>query len=165
MATALQITIDCADPGRLVRFWCEALGYVPEPPPAGFDSWRGYLLSIGVPADELDAELDQAGGDQAGGDEAGGDPCHSVIDPDGRGPRIWFQPVPEAKQVKNRLHLDLGVGGGRQTPIEERRRRIRAEAERLVDAGARQLTELDQDGLDHFAIVLQDPEGNEFCLH
>lgn len=32
-------------------------------------------------------------------------------------------------------------------------------------ATARQLAELHQDGLDHYGIVLQDPEGNEFCLH
>jgi hypothetical protein len=109
-----------------------------------------------VPAGELEAELDSDAADQL---------CDSVVDPDGRGPRIWFQKVPEAKQLKNRLHLDLEVGGGRQTPISRRRLRIRAEADRLVTAGAQQLTELDQDGLDHFAIVLQDPEGNEFCLH
>ncbi|HEV2888697.1 MAG TPA: VOC family protein [Jatrophihabitans sp.] len=154
MATEFQVTVDCLEPARLVRFWCEALGYVPEPPPAGFSSWYEYLRGIGVPEDELQADS-----------QAGDDFCDSVIDPDGRGPRIWFQKVPEAKQLKNRLHLDLEVGGGRRTPIEERRRRIRAESQRLVRAGARQLGELDQDGLDHFGITLQDPEGNEFCLH
>ena len=155
MATEFQVSIDCADPSRLVRFWCEALGYVPEPPPTGFDSWYDYLLSIGVPADELQAELAANDGDL-------GD---SAIGPDGRGPRIWFQKVPEAKQLKNRVHLDLEIGGGHRVPLDERRRRIRAEADRLVRAGARQLSELSQDGLDHYAITLQDPEGNEFCLH
>jgi hypothetical protein len=154
VATAFQVSIDCADPARLVQFWCEALGYVPEPPPAGFDSWYDFLVSIGVPAAELRAELDAGGGEL----------CDSVVDPDGRGPRIWFQQVPEAKRVKNRVHLDLDVGGGRRVPIEERRRRVRAEADRLVKAGARQLAELSQDGMDHFGIVLQDPEGNEFCV-
>jgi Glyoxalase-like domain len=149
MPTEFQVTIDCADPALLVRFWCQALGYVPEPPPVGFDSWTAYWRSIGVAEDEL------------GGD----DDCDSVIDPDGKGRRIWFQLVPEAKQVKNRLHLDLDVGGGRSTPIAERRRRILAESDRLVGAGARQLRVLEQDGLDHFGIVMQDPEGNEFCLH
>ncbi|MEO6500610.1 MAG: VOC family protein [Jatrophihabitantaceae bacterium] len=157
MATHFQVTVDCGQPAPLVRFWCEALGYVPEPAPAGFDSWHDYLLSIGEPADQLAAELAQL--------PAGGDLCDSIVDPAGRGPRIWFQLVPEAKQLKNRLHLDLKVGGGRQAPIEERRRRIQAEADRLVTAGARQLTELGPDGSDHVAIVMQDPEGNEFCLH
>jgi len=153
MATAFQVTVDCQDPGRLVRFWCEALGYVPEPPPAGFDSWYGFMSSIGVPEEEL------AGGHTD--DEL----CESVVDPDGVGPRIWFQKVPEAKQVKNRWHLDLEVGGGWGLPLAERRRRVQAEAQRLVAAGARQLSELDQAGLDHYAITLADPEGNEFCLH
>jgi transposase len=156
MATEFQVTIDCALPARLARFWCEALGYVPEPPPAGSGNWYDYLRSIGVPADELDAELTEF---------PDGDLCDSVVDPAGRGPRIWFQKVPEAKQLKNRLHLDLEVGGGHRIPIEERRRRIRAEAQRLVAAGARQLSELDPDGVDHYAITLADPEGNEFCLH
>jgi hypothetical protein len=40
----------------------------------------------------------------------------------GRGPRIWFQVVWERKAVKNRLHLDISVGGGRAVPIETRRR-------------------------------------------
>jgi glyoxalase superfamily protein len=89
----------------------------------------------------------------------------SVVDPAGRGPRIWFQKVPETKQIKNRLHFDLEIGGGHLVSIEERRRRIRAEAQRLIAAGARQLAELDPDGVDHYAITLADPEGNEFCLH
>ena len=33
MATPIQVTIDCADPGRLARFWAEALGYRLEEPP------------------------------------------------------------------------------------------------------------------------------------
>jgi Glyoxalase-like domain len=34
MATKFQVTIDCADPDRLTRFWAVALGYrVPDPPP------------------------------------------------------------------------------------------------------------------------------------
>jgi hypothetical protein len=159
MATEFQVTIDCALPARLVRFWCEALHYVPEPPPAGFDTWYDFLRGIGVPAEELDAELAELGGLN------NGDLCDSVVDPDGRGPRIWFQKVPETKQIKNRLHFDLEIGGGHRTPIHERRRRIRAEAQRLVAAGARQLNEIDTEGLDHFAIALADPEGNEFCVH
>ncbi|HST47500.1 VOC family protein [Jatrophihabitans sp.] len=149
MATRFQVTVDCHDPVLMVRFWCEVLGYVPEPPPAGFDSWYEFLRGIGVPEEEI----------------ADHDLCDSVVDPDGQGPRIWFQLVPEAKQIKNRLHLDLEIGGGHQVPLAERRRRIQAEARRLEAAGARRLSELAQDGLDHYAITLADPEGNEFCLH
>jgi hypothetical protein len=89
----------------------------------------------------------------------------SIVDPDGVGPRIWFQVVPEGKVVKNRVHLDLDVSGGRTVPLDIRRRRVLVEADRLVKAGATRVRVLEQEGLDHFAVVLQDPEGNEFCLH
>jgi hypothetical protein len=39
-----------------------------------------------------------------------------IVDPGRRGPRIWFQVVPERKAAKNRLHLDIGVSGGRAVP-------------------------------------------------
>ena len=42
MATRMQVTIDCADPTRLARFWATALGYRLEEPPDGFASWRDY---------------------------------------------------------------------------------------------------------------------------
>jgi predicted enzyme related to lactoylglutathione lyase len=59
--------------------------------------------------------------------------------------------------------LDLAVGGGRSTPIEERRRRVAAAVERAVAAGATRLKTNDKPG--RYSVVLQDPEGNEFCLH
>ncbi len=31
------------------------------------------------------------------------------VDPDGVGPRLFFQRVPEAKTAKNRFHLDVNV--------------------------------------------------------
>lgn len=147
MATKFQITVDCADPDRLTRFWADALGYVVPPPPDGFGSWDAYWRSRGVPDDELGQ-----------GDD-------SLVDPDGHGPRMWFQQVPEGKVVKNRLHLDLDVGGGRSAPLEARRERVLGEAERLTAAGASELRVLDGEAIDHFAVVMADPEGNEFCLH
>ena len=108
MATQIQVTIDCADPGRLARFWADALGYRLEEPPDGFASWQDYWVSRGLPPVEVEDGYD------------------SIVDPDGVRPRIWFQPVPEPKVVKNRVHLDLGVSGGRQVPLATRRRRGRA---------------------------------------
>ncbi|MGP3952721.1 VOC family protein [Streptomyces sp. 7N604] len=151
MATAFQVTIDCADPARLVRFWAEALGYEPEPPPEAFASWRSYWLDMGVPAEEL-------------GDESAGEGADSIVDPDGVGPRLWFQPVPEGKVVKNRVHLDLKVSGGREVPLETRRQRVDAEVERLVAAGATRQRVLGYAGVDYYAVVMQDPEENEFCV-
>ncbi|MGH9261982.1 MAG: VOC family protein [Acidimicrobiales bacterium] len=147
MAARIQVVFDCADPGLLTRFWALALGYRIEDPPAGFEDWRSYWAHIGLPEDELVDSGD------------------SIVDPDGVGPRIWLQVVPEGKVVKNRVHLDIDVSGGRAVPLEVRRQRVLAEADRLVDAGATRLRVLEQEGLDHFGVVLHDPERNEFCLH
>ena len=149
MAVRFQVTVDCAEPDRLARFWADALGYQVEAPPAGFGTWRAYWLSIGVPEDEL-------------GD---GDCSDSIVDPAGAGPRIWFQQVPEDKVVKNRLHFDVEVGGGRGVPLETRRQRVDAEADRLVAAGAsRRPQPPANDGIDHYSAPMQDPEGNEFDI-
>ena len=64
------------------------------------------------------------------------------------GPRLWFQAVPEPKRVKNRVHLDL-----RSDDVD-------AEVDRLLGLGADVLADQPNEDL----IVLQDPEGNEFCL-
>ncbi|HEU5026999.1 MAG TPA: VOC family protein [Spirillospora sp.] len=150
MDVTMQLTIDCADPQRMVAFWCEALGYVPEPPPDGHTSWRDYWTALGVPEDELPA--------------GAGDVPESIIDPAGQGPRVWFQRVPEPKVVKNRLHLDVKVSGGRDVPMAVRVQRVNSTVERLTRAGATPLRTLDGPDLDHFAVLLQDPEGNEFCV-
>lgn len=143
-----QITIDCADPDRLARFWAEALGYRLQEPPEGFGDWAEYWRSVGVPEDEL------------------GDPGYdSIVDPAGVLPRVWFQQVPEGKTVKNRVHLDIGASGGRTNPIEVRRERVTAEADRLVALGATRVRELFTEGVDHYGITMVDPEGNEFCIN
>jgi hypothetical protein len=67
--------------------------------------------------------------------------------------------------VKNRVHLDLRVSGGRDVPLATRRPLVDAEADRLVAAGATRLRVLFTEGVDHYATVMADPEGNEFCLH
>ena len=143
MATGVQVVFDCADPDRLARFWAEALRYKLQDPPAGFESWQALLKDQGIPEDEWNS-------------------ASAVVDPDGKGPRIYFQRVPEGKVVKNRVHLDLNVGGGPGTPIDERRRRVEAEAERLVGEGATTFRTVEERG--EFWIVMQDPEGNEFCV-
>jgi hypothetical protein len=65
--------------------------------------------------------------------------------------------------VKNRVHLDLGVSGGRTVPVEIRKERVEAEAGRLIGAGATRQRVLE--GASSYAVVMQDPEGNEFCVH
>jgi hypothetical protein len=147
MAVSFQLVIDCADPEPLARFWAAALGYELEAPPAGFASWDAYWRDVGVPEDELGLGPD----------------C--IVDPDGRGPRIWFQVVPERKTAKNRLHLDISVGGGRTVPLETRRQRVDAEAARLAGLGAAFAGVPDMEGLDHYGVAMKDPEGNEFDIN
>ncbi len=147
MAVTFQLVIDCADPEPLARFWAAALGYELEPPPAGFASWDAYRRDLGVPEEELGAGAD----------------C--IVDPTGQGPRIWFQVVPERKAAKNRLHLDIGISGGRAVALQTRRQRVDAEAARLADLGAQLVAALDTEGLDHYAVAMKDPEGNEFDIN
>lgn len=40
MSARLQVTFDAAEPARLAEFWATALGYVRQPLPPGFESWR-----------------------------------------------------------------------------------------------------------------------------
>lgn len=143
MATSVQVTFDCADPDLLATFWADTLGYKKQDPPAGYASWEDFLAASGVP-------------------EALWTSRSAIVDPDGAGPRIFFQRVPEAKQAKNRVHLDVNVGGGPGTPEDERRQRVDAAIERLVRLGATEVRAVDE-MMEHF-VVMQDPEGNEFCI-
>ena len=76
-----------------------------------------------------------------------------------------FHVVPERKAVKNRLHLDIHASGGRAVPIETRKQRVDAEARRLTDLGATIVRVLTEEGIDHYAVAMKDPEGNEFDIN
>ena len=143
MATSIQVTMDCADPDRLATFWATALGYKKQDPPEGYATWREFLAAQGVPEDQWSS-------------------ASAIVDPSGSGPRIFFQRVPEPKAAKNRVHLDVNAGGGHDTPADERRRRVDAAVERLIQAGATRLRAFEERG--ERWVVMQDPEGNEFCL-
>lgn len=147
MAVRFQLVIDCEDPDLLARFWAAALGYELEPPPHGFASWDDYWRDVGVPEEEL------------------GHGADCIVDPDGSGPRIWFQVVPERKTIKNRLHLDIHAGGGRSIALSARRERVDAEVHRLTELGATVVRALHEDGVDHYAVAMTDPEGNEFDVN
>ena len=147
MAVSYQLVIDCTSPDPLALFWPEALHYVIEPPPSGHDSWDEFYRSIGVAEEELGIGAD------------------SIADPNGEGPRIWFQIVPDQKSVKNRIHIDVNASGGRSTPLETRRELVEAEAARLEALGATRLHAIVEEGLDHYAVAMTDPEGNEFDIN
>jgi hypothetical protein len=77
-------------------------------------------------------------------------------------PRLFFQRVPEGKVVKNRVHLDVRAGTG--LVGEERLATLEAECARVVALGAVHVRTLLADGVEESCIVMQDIEGNEFCL-
>ena len=137
----VQVTFDCAEPERVGRFWCEVLGYVVPPPPEGFASWEDFDRSL--PAERQGTAF-------------------ACQDPTGVGPRLFFQRVPEGKAVKNRVHLDVRIGSG--LVGDERLTALEAECARLLELGATRLRLLAADGFDESCIVMQDVEGNEFCL-
>ena len=136
-----QVTFDCADPERVARFWCEVLGYVVPPAPEGFATW-----------DDFDRSLPP---EQQGS-------AFACVDPTGVGPRLFFQRVPEGKVVKNRVHLDVRVGTGMEGA--ERLAALEAECARLLPLGATRVRLLVADGVNESCLVMQDVEGNEFCL-
>ena len=145
MAYAFQVTFDADDPAKLAEFWAEALGYTLQPPPPGFETWEAFAIEAGIPEDDW--------GNLA-----------AIVDPTEQGPRVLFQKVPEGKTAKNRVHLDVNVGGGRETPPTERRANVNMAAERLVAVGATKLeTHGDPEEGDYW-IVMLDPESNEFCI-
>jgi Glyoxalase-like domain len=138
MLKALDLTFDCQDADRMANFWKVAIGYVDEPPPLPFTNRADWIASFG---EEV--------GERVGG--------AWLIDPAGLPPRLSLLEVPEPKTAKNRLHMDLRVLD-QGTPAEHWER-VRAEAQRLVAAGATVIAEL----LPRH-VVVADPEGNEFCV-
>jgi catechol 2,3-dioxygenase-like lactoylglutathione lyase family enzyme len=131
-----QVTFDCAEPEEVGRFWCEVLGYVVPP---SYDE-----------TDETDETDEDAGS------------WFACVDPTGVGPRLFFQRVPEGKVVKNRLHLDVRVGTG--LVGDERLAALEAEGSRLEALGASRVRLLVADEENESCLVMQDVEGNEFCL-
>ena len=152
MSRNVQVTFDAADPRALSFFWRDALGYVhPAPPgvtlPAGADplaAWDELLERMGVPEDERNR-------------------ASAIEDPEGNGPRLFFQRVPEGKVAKNRVHLDVRAAPGLEG--DARMAALEAECERLVGIGATRLRRHDPEPpMSAGFIVMADPEGNEFCL-
>jgi Glyoxalase-like domain len=144
MSRTVQVTFDCHDPNALAGFWNQALGYRYDSPPPGFETWEAALEHFGVAEEHRND-------------------ASASVDPDGTGPRLWFQKVPEDKVTKNRLHLDVRAAPGLQG--DERMAALEAECERLVTLGATRLERFEPDApLSSGYIVMADPEGNEFCL-
>ena len=136
MGTRLQVVFDATDPHVLVRFWAAAVRYDLE----DHSPVVAQLLTGGQIMDEdvVDVEGRQVFRDLA-----------ACSDPEGNGPRLLFQRVPEGKTAKNRVHLDLQVGA-EAAP---------AEVERLIALGAIVAWTTTDRG--PTTTTMQDPEGNE----
>lgn len=146
MAVDWKLVVDCSDPLQLARFWAPALGYEVEDNSVLIERLLGfgaiddsdYTVIDGHKAFRLLAAVRHP--DDPVEEESG----------TGLGRRLLFQAVPEAKQVKNRLHIDLHVGP------EQRESEVR----RLTEIGARVLHRVEAHGSNH--VTMADPEGNEF---
>ena len=140
----LQVVFDCKDPAALSKFYAEALRYKLQVPRGGYPSWESWLKDQGIPESEWNS-------------------ASAIVDPEGKGPRVYFQQMDTPKLGKNRLHIDINVSGGARVPLERRKEEVKAEVERLVALGASRHHELDE-GRGEYCIVMLDPEGNEFCV-
>ncbi|WP_210581132.1 VOC family protein [Streptomyces sp. GESEQ-4] len=143
-----KLVIDCANPQSQADFWAAALHYEVEDNNAFIDR----LLELGVLPREATVEFHAR---LAFRDLVGVRHPDDPYDEDngaGLGRRLLFQRVPEAKSVKNRLHLDLHPGKGRRAE----------EVERLRELGASVQREVKEPGGEW--VVMTDPEGNEFCV-
>ncbi|HSP36867.1 MAG TPA: VOC family protein [Frankiaceae bacterium] len=162
MSRTVQITFDAHDPRALSTFWRDVLGYV-HPAPPGVDlpedtdplaAWDDFLAQAGVPEEQRNTRS-------------------AIEDPDGLGPRLFFQQVPEDSAAENRaaknradkyrVHLDVRAAPGLQG--DERMAALEVECDRLVALGAARIQRYEPaPPMSAGHIVLTDPEGNEFCL-
>ena len=143
-ATSIQIVFDCHDPAAQSDFWEAALHYVAPDPPPPHATWDDWARAEGIPEEHWNDS-------------------RAIEDPEGVRPRIFFQKVPEGKVAKNRMHMDLNVGGGRSVAVEERRQRVDAEVARLKALGATdERGAIEKQG--EYWVRMNDPEGNEFCV-
>jgi Glyoxalase-like domain len=106
-------------------------------PPPDLDEMRERLRAASVPERQLDNWM-------------------VIGDPEGVDPRLFFQKVPEGKTAKNRVHLDV------RASMHKDRAAIDDEVTRLIKLGGRKLQAVED--FDSYFVVMQDPEGNEFCI-
>ena len=140
MAFDFQVTIDSSAPHELADWWAEALGWQVEPQDEAFIR---RMVQDGAASEEDTTEHRGALVWKVGA---------ALTSPDPGRPRVLFQLVPEAKTVKNRVHLDVRVGAdGRE-----------AEVARLLERGATELWRAAQGPYEW--VTLADPQGNEFCV-
>lgn len=139
MAYDFQVTMDSARPHDLADWWADMLGWEVEP------SNEVFIREMFAKGYATEDETTTHKGVLAW--KAGA----AIVHPETK-QRFLFQLVPEAKTVKNRVHLDIRMGEDK----------IEAELERLTARGAKFLHRGKQGP--HGWITIADPEGNELCL-
>jgi hypothetical protein len=144
-----QIVFDCTDPHSQARFWAAATGYEVEDNSPLID---GLLAAGAVPEDATVVYQGQREWVELVAIRHPDDPVDDRSGA-GRGRRMLFQQVPEAKTVKNRVHLDLRVGTDA----------LETQASRLEALGAQVVRRASDRGSTY--ITMTDPEGNEFDIH
>ncbi|MEU5846778.1 VOC family protein [Saccharopolyspora shandongensis] len=149
MALSWKLVIDSTNAPVIADFWAEALGYEVEDPSALIEQ----LLTAGHIGEE--AVVEHRGRKNFRGYAAVRHPEDPFDETSGvgRGRRLLFQDVPEGKAGKNRLHIDVhSEPGGREALVAK-----------LEGLGATRVREVDQGPAGHWWLM-QDPEGNEFCV-
>ncbi|MBA9004816.1 VOC family protein [Thermomonospora cellulosilytica] len=149
MALNWKLVVDTRNAPVLADFWAAALGYEPEDQTAFIDRLLadGHLTEDAVT--EHDGRRLFRGLAAIRHPDDPFDPATGI----GLGRRILFQDVPEPKTVKNRLHIDVHAAPGTTDDL----------ASRLESLGATRVREVDQGPAGRWW-VMQDPEGNEFCV-
>src|SRR6218665_1707202 len=132
MALHWKLVIDCRDPHALAEFWAAALGYEVEDPSA----LVARLLEAGQLPEA--ATVSHGGGRRFRGLAAVRHPDDPFdeLSGTGQGRRILFQAVPEEKQGKNRLHLDVHAGDEGIDGLVERLEGLGARSGEPGDQGA-----------------------------
>ena len=144
MAYSIQIVVDSADPHTQADWWAETLGWEAEP------TDEGFIRDMVAQGKAKESDTLVHCGKLVWKTGAAIRPLDDAEHP--KGPRILFQSVPEAKTVKNRLHLDVRVGGGDKD----------AARASLESRGATFLWEASEGPYSWYTMA--DPEGNEFCI-
>ena len=141
VARVANISVHAANPRELAHFWSAVMGY------ALFTGWPddevSALRESGMTDDEL---LERA-------EAWDGDPAHQ---------RFYFSRYTRERKQRNRMHIDIAPFGDRRATRAE----LEAFRDRLVALGAtvEQVLDGSWGPFEEFAVMMRDPEGNEFCL-
>jgi Glyoxalase-like domain len=144
MAYNIQISIDCANAHDQADWWAQTLGWIVEPTDQDLIS---SMLEQGFASEE---DIIVYNGERVWKAGAAICPADEVESKSRR--RILFQPVPEPKTVKDRIHLDIRLDGDDKDAVRS-----------ALEARGAQFLYEGRLGPETW-YTMADPEGNEFCI-